>query len=176
MASWYYVVPKTREKSGPHDEAFVRSRFIAGDLSPATLVWHDGLVGWIRAEEAFAALQSPPAEAGKVPLPDGLRGWMGFVGAMTCLTFFLPAMFLYGFPMFLAGFAVLGARGALARTPYVDPDLLPFFAKLRTLFCCWGWAYLVGILLAALGLLAYAALALWLLSSGNENLPGLFAR
>jgi hypothetical protein len=26
MASWYYVVSKTREKSGPHDEAFVRAQ------------------------------------------------------------------------------------------------------------------------------------------------------
>jgi hypothetical protein len=69
MASWYYVISKTREKSGPHDEAFVRAKFIAGEIAPSSLVWHDGLAHWIPAGEAFAALQSPSGAEGKVPLP-----------------------------------------------------------------------------------------------------------
>lgn len=170
MASWYYVISKTREKSGPHDEAFVRAKFIAGEIAPAALVWHDGLVNWIPASEAFAALKSPPGSEGKVPLPDGLRGWMTFVGIMTLLSSLFPALLLYGLPMLLAGLATLGARAALDRTPFVSPDLVPFFAKLRTLFCCWGWMYILGLFLVILFLLAYAGLALWTASSGQAPL------
>lgn len=176
MATWYYVNPKTREKAGPHDEAFVRAKFIAGEIAPASLVWHDGLANWIPAEEAFAALKSPAGTEGKVPLPDGLRGWMTFVGFMTILSAILPAMMLYGIPVLLAGFAALGARAALDRAPFISPDMVPFFAKLKTLFCCWGWMYIIGIFLAILGLLAYVAIALWAVSSGTVNPPAFFAR
>ncbi len=174
MASWYVAVSKTREKSGPHDEAFVRAKFIAGEISPATLVWHDGLVNWIPAEQAFAALQSPGGGEGKVPLPDGLRGWMTFTGVMTLLSSVFPSLMLYGLPMLLAGLAALGARAALDRTPFVSPDLLPFFTKLKTFFCCWGWMYILALFLVILFLLAYAGISLWALSSG-QPVPHPFA-
>ncbi|NCA82551.1 MAG: DUF4339 domain-containing protein [Opitutae bacterium] len=167
MASWYYVISKTREKSGPHDEAFVRAKFIAGEIAPAALVWHDGLANWIPAREAFAALKSPAGTEGKVPLPDGLRGWMTFVGVMTILSAIFPSLVLYGLPMLLAGIAVIGARAALDRAPFVSPDLVPFFAKLKTFFCCWGWMFILVIFLTILFLLAYAGLALWTASSGQ---------
>ena len=175
MASWYYVIPKLREKSGPHDESFVRAKFIAGEIAPSTLVWHDGLASWIQAQEAFASLQSPSGKESKVPLPDGLRPWMTFVGLMTILVFFLPAMFLYGFPMLLAGFATLGARAALDRAPFISPDMFPFFAKLKTLFCCWGWMYIVGLFMTVLAILALAALML-LASPGQTAFPNLHLR
>ena len=167
MASWYYVISKTREKSGPHDEAFVRAKFIAGEIAPASLVWHDGLANWIPAREAFAALKSPAGTEGKVPLPDGLRGWMTFVGVMTILSSIFPSLVLYGLPMLLAGIAVIGARAALDRAPFVSPDLVPFFAKLKTFFCCWGWMFILVIFLTILFLLVYAGLALWTASSGQ---------
>ena len=167
MASWYYVISKSREKSGPHDEAFVRAKFIAGEIGPATLVWHDGLANWIAADQAFAALKSPSGADGKVPLPDGLRGWMTFTGVMTVLTSLFLALVLYGLPMLLAGLAALGARAALDRTPFVSPDLIPFFTKLKTFFCCWGWMYIIGIFVAILLLLVYAGVALWTASSGQ---------
>ena len=176
MANWYYVNPKTREKCGPHDEAFVRGKFIAGEIAPATLVWHDGLANWIPADQAFAALQAPAGSEGKVPLPDGLRGWMTFVGIMTILSSLLPALLLYGIPTLLAGFAALGARAALDRAPFVSPDMVPFFAKLKTFFCCWGWMYVVGLFLGVLFLLAYVAFALWTLSSGNPHFHPYFPR
>lgn len=157
MANWYYVISKTREKCGPHDESFVRAKYLGGEISPATLVWHDGLVGWIRASEAFASLQLPPAGSGKVPLPDGLRPWMTFVGVATILVFLWPSAFLVGIPMLLSGFAVLAARAALDRAPFVDADLFPFFAKLRTVFCCVGWTYLVGLFLSIVAFLLFAA-------------------
>ncbi len=142
MASWYYVISKTREKSGPHDEAFVRAKFIAGEIAPASLVWHDGLANWIPASEAFAALTIPGrrgrqgAPARRAARLDDLCGHHDRpVGSI------FPALLLYGFPMLLAGLAVLGARSALDRTPFVSPDMVPFFLKLRTFFCCWGWMY-----------------------------------
>ena len=167
MANWYFVNPKTREKNGPHDEAFVRSKFIAGEIGPETLVWHDGLANWIPAGQAFAALQAPSGTEGQVPLPDGLRGWMTFIGVMTILGSLLPTVMLYGIPMLLAGIALLGARGALDRTPFISPDLVPFFNKLRTFFCCWGWMYILCLFLAILLLLVYVGIALWPLSSGQ---------
>ena len=167
MANWYYVVPKTREKSGPHEESFVRSKFIAGEIAPETLVWHDGLAGWIPAGQAFAALQAPAGAEGKVPLPDGLRGWMTFIGVATILGALLPSVALIGLPLLLAGLALLGARAALDRAPFIPPDLVPFFTKLRAFFCCWGWGYILGLFLVVFVLLAYSGIALWALSSGQ---------
>ena len=170
MATWYYVNTKTREKCGPHDEAFVRAKFIAGEISPASLVWHDGLPNWIPAGEAFSALKSPSGTAGQVPLPDGLRGWMTFVGVMTLLSALFPSLMLYGLPMLLAGLSAISARAALDRTPFVSPDMIPFLTKLRTFFCCWGWMYIIVLFLTVLFLLAYAGLALWTASSGQGHL------
>ena len=167
MANWYYVVPKTREKSGPHEESFVRSKFIAGEIAPETLVWHDGLAGWIPAGQAFAALQAPAGGEGKVPLPDGLRGWMTFIGVATILGALLPSVALIGLPLLLAGLALLGARAALDRAPFIPPDLVPFFTKLRTFFCCWGWGYILALFLVVFVLLAYSGVALWALSTGQ---------
>lgn len=170
MANWYYVNPRTREKDGPHEEAFVRGKFIAGEIGPATLVWHDGLANWIPAREAFAALQSPSGSEGKVPLPDGLRGWMAFVGIVTILLAILPSVILIGIPMFLAGIAILHARAALNRAPFVSPDMIPFLLKLRTFFCCWGWAYILPVFALILFLLAYAGVTLWAYASGSVTL------
>jgi hypothetical protein len=50
---------------------------------------------------------------------------------------------------------------------------VPFFLKLRTFFSCWGWMYIIGLFLTILLLLAYAAIALWILSSGQGALPHL---
>ncbi len=175
MASWYYVISKTREKSGPHDETFVRASFIAGEIAPTTLVWHDGLAHWIPAGEAFAALKTPVGVEGKVPLPEGLRGWMTFVGVMTIISSLLPAMMLYGIPMLLAGIAALSARAALDRSPFIPPDLAPFFQKLKAFFSFWGWMYVIGLFLGVLFLLLYVGITLWALSSGHANLPHLTA-
>ena len=175
MANWYYVVSKTREKSGPHEEAFVRAKFIAGEIVPEALVWHDGLANWIPAGQAFAALKAPAGTEGKVPLPDGLRGWMTVLGVMTILGALLPAVALVGLPMLLAGLALLGARASLDRAPYISPDMVPFFTRLRTFFCCWGWMYILGLFLVVLVLLAYSGIALWALSTGQVAPHSFFA-
>ena len=171
MTSWYYVVAKTREKSGPHEEAVVRARFIAGDISPATLVWHGGLPDWIPAEQAFADLQTPSGAEGKVPLPESLRPWMAFVGIMTILLSIGSLFFLIGIPMLLVGIATLRARAALGRTPFVSPDMIPFFSRLRRLFACWGWLYILLIFLTVLALLLQSAATIWLFSNNPDFLP-----
>ena len=50
---------------------------------------------------------------------------------------------------------------------FIAPDMVPFFTKLKTFFCCWGWMYIIGIFVAILFLLAYAGVALWTASSGQ---------
>lgn len=167
MATWYYANSKTRDKSGPHPEAEVRAKFIAGEIGPRTLVWHDGLPDWIPAGEAFASLQAPSGAEGRIPLPGGLRGWMTFVGIMTILAFLPASLLLYGLPMLLAGVAVLGARSALDRIPAVSPDMVPFLTKLKTFFSCMGWMYIIGLFFTVLLLLAYAAAFLFMLSSSR---------
>jgi hypothetical protein len=171
MANWYFVNPKTREKVGPNEEAHVRAKFIAGELPPHTLVWHDGLANWIPASQAFAALKAPAGSEGKVPLPDGLRGWMTFIAIMMILSALLPSVMLFGIPMLVAGIALLGARAALDRAPFIAPDMLPFFSKLRTFFCCWGWMYIIGAFLAVLLLLLYVGVVFVALSSGDSATP-----
>lgn len=113
MANWYFVNAKTRDKSGPHEESFVRAKFIAGEIRPETPVWHDGLAHWIPASQAFSALQAPGGIEGRVPRPDGLLGWMTFVGVMTILVAIPPSLMLYGLPLLFAGIAALSARAAL---------------------------------------------------------------
>lgn len=176
MVNWYFVNSKTRDKSGPHEESFVRAKFIAGEIRPETLVWHDGLAHWIPAGQAFAALQAPAGIEGRVPLPNGLLGWMAFVGVFTIFSAILPSLLLYGLPMLFAGIAALSARAALSRTPFVAPDMIPFLSKLKTFFSCWGWVYIISMFIGILFLLIYTAVAIWALSSGNTHflseLPG----
>ena len=70
----------------------------------------------------------------------------------------------------------LAARAALDRAPFIAPDLVPFFTKLKTFFCCWGWMYIIGLFLGILFLLAYAGIALWAVSSGQLDPQAFFNR
>ncbi len=171
MTNWYFVNPKTREKVGPQEEAYVRAKFIGGELPPASLVWHDGLANWIPASQAFAALQAPTGREGKVPLPDGLRGWMTFIAIMLILSALLPSIMLFGLPMLVAGIALLGARAALDRAPFIAPEMVPFFTKLRTFFCAWGWMYIISALIGVLLLLLYIGVVFLALASGDVVSP-----
>ena len=123
MANWYYVVPKTREKSGPHEESFVRSKFIAGEIAPETLVWHDGLAGWIPAGQAFAALQAP-AGALAVLGGDDLLEPDALATLLAVLREWPDAGMAYGRHVLVdAGGRVLGP-GPLCALPYTPDALL----------------------------------------------------
>jgi hypothetical protein len=95
---------------------------------------------------------------------------------MTVLTSIVPSLMLYGLPMLLAGLAALAARGALDRAPFIAPDMVPFFSKLKTFFCCWGWMYILGLFVGVLFLLAYTGIALWAVSSGQAEPHAFFPR
>ena len=41
MANWYYVAPKTREKTGPHDEADAPANVISAHTPPGALLSPD---------------------------------------------------------------------------------------------------------------------------------------
>ena len=86
------------------------------------------------------------------------------------------ALVLYGIPMLLAGIALMGARAALDRSPFIPPDLVPFFTRLRAFFCCWGWMYILGLFLGILFLLIYTGIALWTVSAGQVAPHHIFAK
>ena len=173
MAAWYYVIHKSREKSGPHSEAHIRGLFIAGDISPNTFVWHEGLPNWIKAGDAFTPKPASTEIIPHVALPVGLRGWMGFVGFATLLLFLMPSLLLVTIPMLVVGVAILGARGALGRMATVPADLYPFFAKLKTVFAAWGWMYILLLVVFILAFLISTAATLLELAphAANVHLP-----
>ena len=148
MANWYYVDPKTSGKCGPYDERRIRQGYIDGLLSARTLVWREGLANWIPLRDALDLEAAPPLGEGRVPLPDGLCGWMLFGGICTIILS-LPLLLLlpWNIPLLIAGIATLRARSTLCRTPYVPEETLPFLLRLRTFFCAVGWVYVVMLVL-----------------------------
>lgn len=149
MANWYYVDPKTSERCGPFDEHRIRQGYIDGTLAPSSLVWREGLANWIPLRQALDLSGTPSPTAGQVPLPWGLRGWMLFDGICTILVS-LPLLLPlpWNIPLLIAGIALLCARSTLGRTPFVHEETLPFLLRLRTVFCAFGWVYIVILLLA----------------------------
>ncbi|PHQ79083.1 MAG: hypothetical protein COB65_13075, partial [Thalassobium sp.] len=50
--SWYYVVDGARV--GPVEESEITRLIDAGTVTAQTLVWREGLDGWVAASEHFA--------------------------------------------------------------------------------------------------------------------------
>lgn len=63
-ARWYVLVDGDR--TGPFGLEQLRARIVAGELTPTTWVWADGMPEWRRAVRV-PALVPPPAL--------GVRGW-----------------------------------------------------------------------------------------------------
>ena len=149
MPNWYYVDPKTSERRGPFDERRIRQGYIDGSLSASSLVWREGLANWIPLRQALDPAGAPFPAPGQHPIPYGLRGWMLFDGICTILVS-LPLLLLlpWNIPLLVAGIALLCARATLGRTPYVPEEMIPFLQRLRTVFCAFGWVYVVILLLA----------------------------
>jgi hypothetical protein len=101
----------------------------------------------------------PPAVAARSPLPEGIRGWMSFVGFVTLIYGAIQILTclgaIQGILLVIAGVAVLGARTALEAVDDVDPALAPFFAKLKTVFVMTGIGYIVTVAILALVFLLY---------------------
>ena len=166
MTDWYWR-RNPSEKVGPRSAEEVRAALVAGLLEPGHEVWREGWDAWARIAdvEEFRGVPGPARPAAAAPpggpgVPDGLRGWMSFVGVMNVLAGLLLVLtcvgIVKGILALVAGFAVLGARTALdAASSPIDPVLVPFLGKLKTFFVAQGLAYVLALLLAGV------ALALW---------------
>jgi hypothetical protein len=112
---------------------------------------------------------TPPA----VPLPQGLLGWMTFVGVMTILAGAFNIMSCVGIPagvlMVIAGGAVLGAKGSLIAIPAVHPALAPFFYKMKRYFLFTGIGYLLVLIFIATMFLLYFGVIMALIAGSGHN-------
>ncbi len=159
---WYYTIDQS-DRQGPVPESELRSLMAAGTLKPSDMVWSEGMADWASAGSALggaAVASASPAPAGSASapagLPDGLLGWMNFVGIVTIIMgVFSLCNFLIGIFFILAGVSLLGARTALLNVPRVDPSLAVFFDKLRGFFKMTGIFYIIAIVLYIVIIVAY---------------------
>lgn len=100
---WYYLVNGLQQ--GPMDEAAVAAMARSGALRPDTLVWKQGLAGWVQAASVPTFFASPPQvpaaggppplpPAGYVPVTQGPsgRGMLGDIGAKISEVSALPTI------------------------------------------------------------------------------------
>lgn len=100
MAQWFYG--EDGRQVGPVEDAELQALIAAGQVGPATLLWHEGMPNWLtlgqlRADGAFdLAAASPLAGNGMLyPTTSGLAiaslvcGIVGIVGVVTCAGLFL---------------------------------------------------------------------------------------
>ncbi|HBA84446.1 MAG TPA: hypothetical protein DCZ95_10165 [Verrucomicrobia bacterium] len=157
---WHYARKGSEEKIGPVSAGEIRNLIQYGGVPPdELLVWAEGMEEWQPAS-SFPELCTPdipvpvPAPASGVPLPDGLLGWMSFVGIMTVISGVISCLgcisVISGILMIIAGSALLSARSALEQISRVDESLRPFFDKIRTFMQMSGLVYIVTLLLALL--------------------------
>ena len=183
MIQWYYAHPRTREQTGPCDEAAVRAKYAAGELGGASLVWHEGLSEWIPARVAFGALPAA-APRDEAELPGGLLGWLALDGWMLAATgVFLLVLVVpaaAGLGLLAASLAVFRLRGILARAGAVRAETLPMVYAVRSVARSVGWAWILGWLTwAALQLLGTwmaldAASGGALLEAARRGVAGVF--
>ena len=165
---WYYAVSGSSEKQGPIPEEQLRALISSGELHPNDLVWTDGMANWTAIAQA-TALQGTPAPAaapapaaqaftttpqiasasGAPGVPQGLEGWMTFVGVMNIIGGVFNCLscvgIIWGVFMIIAGTSLLGAKNALGLANSIPADLAPFFAKLKTTLLMTGIFYIISI-------------------------------
>lgn len=67
MAEWYYG--KEAQQFGPIDEATLRARIAAGEVSGSDLVWTEGMVEWIPLSKV-SQFSGPAPQAGSSESPE----------------------------------------------------------------------------------------------------------
>ena len=72
MSAWHYS--KDGQQQGPVSEADLRKLIGSGSLSPTTLVWKEGLAGWVAANTLPEFSGGPPVIPGGPPLLVGAVG------------------------------------------------------------------------------------------------------
>jgi len=65
--SWYYVVDGARV--GPVEESEITRLIDAGTVTAQTLVWREGLDGWVAASEHFAMSSAMSTPGAPPPMP-----------------------------------------------------------------------------------------------------------
>lgn len=122
--------------------------------------------------DSSAPPPTPPTAvaAARNPLPEGILGWMSFVGFVTLIYGAIQILTcvgaIQGVLLVIAGVAVLGARTALESVDGVDPALAPFFAKLKTVFVMTGIGYIVTVAIFALIFLLYFGVIMAAIAGG----------
>ncbi len=69
-----YHIAKGDQKTGPFDEATIKSKLADGSVSPTDLCWTEGMANWAPVSQVFQVAPSMPTLAGGVspagpPLP-----------------------------------------------------------------------------------------------------------
>jgi hypothetical protein len=92
-------------------------------------------------------------------VPEGLRGWMSFVGIVTLVLGVFNVLtcigLIHGVLLIFASIGLLGARSALDGAR-VDATMLPFLQKLKTFMVMTGWTYIVAFIVFVIGVAIYA--------------------
>ena len=91
--NWYYSADG-QEKKGPVTETELKQMLSIGQVPATTMVWSEGMANWapansiaaLQQQQAAVASTAAPlaavAAAGGAAVPQGLGGWMTFVGVM----------------------------------------------------------------------------------------------
>lgn len=145
---------------GPVSEEDLRGMLSRGELHSTDMVWKEGMADWAPIHKCPEFNPSvPPRDA--VPLPDGLLGWMNFIGICTIVLGAVNVLscfgLLWGVLMIIAGVALIGARTALLDVEGVEASLAPFFTKLNTYVMVTGISYIIVLIGMAILLVVYFA-------------------
>jgi hypothetical protein len=171
--NWFYSADG-QEKKGPVPESELQQLLASGHISAATLVWSEGMANWAPAS-SVAALQPPSAAApvasaagvsvaaatvtGGVPVPQGLGGWMTFVGVMHIVGGAFACLscigLIYGIPMIIGGVGLIGAKNLFNTLPSIDPAMLPALEKQRSAFKALGWSYIMMFIFTVIFMIVY---------------------
>jgi hypothetical protein len=168
---WYYTQGASQEKKGPVPEAEIKSLVAGGQIHAADLLWSEGMANWAPLSalpqlqsEHTTTLPSPAAAAAQVFLhqsavPEGLTGWMTFMGVMTIIAGVFQCLncigIIVGVPTIIAGAALLAAKNSIATVATVDPSLNLFFNKLLTFMKLSGIVYIVGFIMVIVFVILY---------------------
>ena len=156
---WYYTQGASQEKKGPVPEAEIKSLVAAGQIQINDLLWTDGMANWVplsalpqlqssSPSPATAPVASPGAMLSRMPVPEGLTGWMTFMAVMTIIMGVFQCLncigIVIGIPTIIAGTALLAAKNAIANVGAVDASLNVFFSKLKSFMQLTGIVYIIG--------------------------------
>ena len=194
---WYYAAANDRR--GPHSEAEMRDLLAQGVITPATLVWREGMADWVpasasslipRLEVDPAAVVSPVAPAAAAPnayppratsyapagggAPEGLRGWMQFCGIMTIIGGAFQCLScigaLVGIPMIIAGAAFTGVASRLDGLTGLDAKTVDVLTRLRGGFKAMGIGIILTLVMMIFMFIFYFAIFATVLRSVGSGL------